>query len=193
MFVFCCFLPPPSLPCRFSSFALHLPFVAPAFSPRISLALSLSSPLLFANASPPLRTPPLATANNPNARACLRVDGRRRCQRRRLTRDNNKQAARPNPHDGFGGLGGGGFDGPHGRNAQVTIRLLVPLAAGKYLGTCGSACFASLGLLLILLRVLFLCLWYTCSKKSAGKKGDVVSYDAGSQYSPPPPPSTRER
>lgn len=45
----------------------------------------------------------------------------------------NKQASRPNPHDGLGGLGGGGLDGPHGRNAQVTIRLLVPLAAGKNL------------------------------------------------------------
>lgn len=43
-----------------------------------------------------------------------------------------KQAARPNPHDAFGGLGGGGFDGQYGRNPQVTIRLLVPLAAGNY-------------------------------------------------------------
>lgn len=42
------------------------------------------------------------------------------------------QAARPHPHapQEVFGMGGGGLDGPHGPNAQVTIRLLVPLAAG---------------------------------------------------------------
>lgn len=46
------------------------------------------------------------------------------------------QAARPHPHapqEVFGMGGGGGLDGPHGPNAQVTIRLLVPLAAGDVL------------------------------------------------------------
>lgn len=49
-------------------------------------------------------------------------------------------------HDGYGmgggGFGAGGLDGPHGRNAQVTIRLLVPLAAGKLLVVQGKVAFS---------------------------------------------------
>ncbi|CAM9681051.1 unnamed protein product, partial [Ectocarpus sp. 4 AP-2014] len=67
-----------------------------------------------------------------------------------------REAARPTPQAPFmgggvpystvhEGYGSGGLDGPHGRDAQVTIRLLVPLAAGGLIIGRGGETIKAIG------------------------------------------------